>query len=153
VALKVTLIALLARTERKRGNLALTLQAVCRRVLEVLDAAGILATAAEDRGVEIHWPSAIPENTAEKLDEAKMKLDLGVPRGVVLAELGYEDVVLDVPGSRQETKGAGDGQAGSGGSAEAGGGEQRSAAGGGGDAGRADAGEAGDGGVSEGAAP
>ena len=94
VALRVTLIALLARTERKRGSLGLTLAALCRRVLEILDAAGILPTAPAEREVEINWPSAIPENTLERLNEAQLKVTLGVPRSVVLAELGYDAIEL-----------------------------------------------------------
>jgi hypothetical protein len=143
VALRVTLIALLARVERKRAGLALTLSAAVRRVLEILDRAGIEKSAPEDRGIEITWPSAIPENMSERLKEAQMKVGLGVPRGVVLAELGYDE--NDVTRSHEDTKGGGDG--GEEGKTAGESGDGSGAEGGGGDEGVPDAGGAGDGGV------
>lgn len=89
VALRVTLIALLARTARKRTSLGLTLATLCRRILETLAAAGVEPSAPEDRDIEITWPSALPENMIERLTEAQMKVALGVARAVVLGELGY----------------------------------------------------------------
>lgn len=89
VALRVTLIALLAKTERRRAGLARVLGEVVRRVLEVLDRAGVVASAAEDRGIAVSWPTAIPESDMDRLQEAQAKVTLGVPREVVLGELGY----------------------------------------------------------------
>ncbi|MCL2648126.1 MAG: phage portal protein [Phycisphaerales bacterium] len=89
VALKVTLIALLARTDRKRSALTETLRRVVREVLELLDRAGVFKSAAEDRGIDVNWPSAMPESDMDRLTEAQTKLALGIKREVVLAELGY----------------------------------------------------------------
>ncbi|MBN2455739.1 MAG: hypothetical protein JXB29_04245 [Sedimentisphaerales bacterium] len=61
-------------------------------VLEILDNAGIYRTDIEDREIDIIFPSPLPENTMEKLKEAQIKKDLGVPTGQVLRELGYEIV-------------------------------------------------------------
>ena len=46
-------------------------------------------TTPEERRVELNWPSPLPENEMEKLDEAEAKLRLGVDRAIVLRELGY----------------------------------------------------------------
>jgi hypothetical protein len=92
VALRLTLIALLSRTDRKRAALARTISTAIRQVLAVLDAAGIAASSPEDRGIDIHWPSALPDSALDQLQEAQMKLALGVPRRVVLSELGYDDL-------------------------------------------------------------
>jgi hypothetical protein len=92
VALRLTLIALLSRTDRKRAAMTRTLAAVIRQVLTVLDAAGIVASAPEDRGIDIHWPSPLPESVMDQLQEAQAKVALGVPRQIVLNELGYVDL-------------------------------------------------------------
>lgn len=94
VALRITLIALLARTEKRRAALTRTLELLAQRVLEVFDAAGVLPTRPADRGIDVNWPSALPENDLEKLQEAKLKLALGVPQRVVLSELGYGEVEM-----------------------------------------------------------
>ncbi len=54
-----------------------------------LDKAGLFATRPEERRVELSWPSPLPENEVEKLQEGEIKARLGVPKEVVLRELGY----------------------------------------------------------------
>lgn len=88
-ALRITLMSLLARTERKRAIYGAAIRRICEMSLAWLDAAGVFATRPEEREVEIHWASPLPENNAEKLDEARLKLDLGIGKEVVLRELGY----------------------------------------------------------------
>ena len=88
-ALRITLTSLLSRTERKRGLYGEGIERMCAMALGWLDAAGVFSTPPEEREVEIHWPSPLPQNDAEKLAEAKLKLDLGVGKEVVLRELGY----------------------------------------------------------------
>ena len=92
VALRVTLIALLARTERKRAALTHTMEILARRLLEILDKAGIVASSPADRGIDVNWPTALPESDMDRLHEAQVKVALGIPRGVVLGELGYAEV-------------------------------------------------------------
>ena len=60
-------------------------------VLSILDTADIYATDRTDREVDILFPSPLPENMTEKLNEAKIKKELGVPTEQVLRELGYEN--------------------------------------------------------------
>ncbi len=88
-ALRITLMSLLARTERKRALYGEGIERICECALAWLDAAGVFASRPEERGVEIRWASPLPENDAEKLAEAKLKLDVGVGKEVVLRELGY----------------------------------------------------------------
>jgi hypothetical protein len=92
VALRVTLIALLARTERKRAALAHTMNILVQRLLDLLDRAGIVPSDPADRGIDINWPTALPESDMDRLREAQVKVELGVPKNVVLAELGYEEL-------------------------------------------------------------
>jgi hypothetical protein len=57
----------------------------------MLDTAGIYKTDEADRDVEVAFPSPLPENMMEKLKEAQIKKDLGVPTEQVLRELGYKN--------------------------------------------------------------
>jgi hypothetical protein len=88
-ALRLTLISLLARTEKKRTTYGMGLARMIELALGWLDKAGIFATRPEERRVELSWPSPLPENEVEKLQEGEIKARLGVPKEVVLRELGY----------------------------------------------------------------
>ena len=88
-ALRVTMLALLAKTERKRTTYGQAIARMCELSLAWLDRAGLFHTSADDRRVEIHWPNPIPVNEIERLEEAKLKRELGVPEETVLRELGY----------------------------------------------------------------
>ncbi len=89
-ALRIAMMGLLARTEKKRVTYGRGLAQLCELVLHAMDVAGVLKTSPEDRRVALHWPSPIPENTTQRLKEAQLKVELGVPREQVLAELGYD---------------------------------------------------------------
>ena len=90
VALRLTLMGTLSKTERKKFTYGEGLKKICRMVLDVLDEANIYKTGGADREVDIIFPSPLPENTMEKLKEAQIKKELGVPTEQVLRELGYE---------------------------------------------------------------
>jgi hypothetical protein len=89
-ALRVTLLALLARTERRRTVYGGAVARLCELSLAFLDAAGLFATTPDERRVEIHWPNPVPLNDLERLDLAKARIDLGVPREQVLRALGLD---------------------------------------------------------------
>ena len=88
-ALRVTLLALLAKTERKRLHHGAAVGQVCELALAWLDHFGLFKTDPRERGVRLHWPSPIPADQADDLAAAKAKLDLGVDPAVVRRELGY----------------------------------------------------------------
>jgi hypothetical protein len=88
-ALRVTMQALLAKTDRKRTTYGAAVARMCELALAWLDRAGLFATTSDERRVELTWPSPLPENELETLQEAEAKLRLGVPREAVLRELGY----------------------------------------------------------------
>ena len=91
VALRLTLMGMLSKTERKKFTYGEGLRKVCRMILDMLDEANIYKTCMVDRGVDIIFPSPLPENMMEKLKEAQIKKELGVPTEQVLRELGYEN--------------------------------------------------------------
>ncbi len=91
VALRLTMMGTLAKTERKRFTYSEGLKRICRMVLAMLDKAGVYETSKADREIDVVFPSPLPENTMEKLREAQIKRELGVPGEQVLRELGYQD--------------------------------------------------------------
>ena len=97
IALRLTLVALLARTERKRAVLTKAMGEIVRVGLGMLDRAGVFRTTEEERGIDVNWPTALPESDMDRLTEAQAKLGLGVPREVVLRELGYGELVQNKP--------------------------------------------------------
>ena len=90
-ALRVTMLALLAKTERKRTAYGPAIEQMCELALAWLDRAGLFRTTPDERRVEIHWPNPLPVNELEQLQEAAAKVQLGVPQEVVLRELGYAE--------------------------------------------------------------
>ena len=90
VALRLTLMGMLAKNDRKRFTYGEGLKRICRMILSILDTAGVYKTDEADRDVEVVFPSPLPENMMEKLREAQIKKELGVPTEQVLRELGYE---------------------------------------------------------------
>jgi hypothetical protein len=59
-------------------------------VLAMLDATGVYKTSKADRDVDVIFGSPLPEDSMEKLKEAQIKKELGVPSEQILRELGYE---------------------------------------------------------------
>ena len=83
---------LIARVERKRVTYGAGLQRLCELILHAADVYGVLPNTPDERRVRIDWPDPIPENQREQIDLALRKLELGVPRQIVLNELGYGQV-------------------------------------------------------------
>ena len=90
VALRLMLMGMLSKNERKRFTYGEGLKQICKMVLRILDTANIYKNSEADREVDIVFPSPLPENLTEKLKEAQIKKELGVPTEQVLRELGYE---------------------------------------------------------------
>ncbi len=90
VALRLTLMGMLSKNERKRFTYSEGFKQICKMVLRILDTANIYKSCGADREVDIVFPSPLPENVMEKLKEAQIKKELGVPTEQVLRELGYE---------------------------------------------------------------
>lgn len=90
-ALRIVLMGLLAKTDRKRVAYGAGIERLCELVLHAADLLGILPNAPEDRRIRLDWPSPLPESQSQRLRDAKLKLELGVPSRQVLTELGYGD--------------------------------------------------------------
>jgi hypothetical protein len=90
VALRLTLMGMLSKTERKRFTYGHGIKKIIAMALAILDTAGVYKTEESEREVEVVFSSPLPENMTEKLREAQIKKELGVPAEQVLKELGYE---------------------------------------------------------------
>ena len=90
VALKMMLMGMLAKTERKHFAYSQGLKEIAAMIMHLLDVTKIYPNSKEERQFDVIFPSPLPENTLEKLNEAKLKQELGVPKEQVLRELGYE---------------------------------------------------------------
>ena len=90
VALKLTLMGMLAKTERKRFTYGDGLKKTAQMVLDIFEKANIYKTSEAERGVDIIFSSPLPEDEMERLKEAQIKKELGVPAKQLLRELGYE---------------------------------------------------------------
>jgi hypothetical protein len=88
-ALRVTLLALLSRTERKRTTYGPAIAQLCDLALAWLDRAGHFATTPAERRVNVYWPNPIAANEGEQLDTAKSKQELGIDPAQLTRELGY----------------------------------------------------------------
>jgi len=90
VALRLTFMGMLSKNERKRFTYTEGLKNIAQVILAMLDKADIYKTSKTDREIDIIFPSPLPENMTEKLKEAQIKKELGVPTEQVLRELGYD---------------------------------------------------------------
>lgn len=96
-ALRVTLMGLITRTERKRRTYGRGMERVCALMLEALDRAGVLRTDPLDRAVRLEWPDPLAIDPRELVDAARAKANLGVAPETVMRELGYgpEETQID----------------------------------------------------------
>lgn len=88
-ALRITLLAAVQKTLRKRATYGRGIVAISGLVLRALAAAGVRGLEGASARVRLHWPETLPIDEAETVATARAKVDLGVPRSIVLAELGY----------------------------------------------------------------
>ncbi len=89
-ALRIVLMGLLSKTQKKRSSYGQGLASLCELALHAADVTGVLATTPADRRIRLDWPSPMPEDFNQRLRDAQAKLAIGVPRKQVLMELGYE---------------------------------------------------------------
>lgn len=90
-ALRIVLMGLLAKTEKKRVTYGAGIERLCELVLHAADVYGWLPNRPQDRRVRVEWPNPLPDSETQRLRNAEIKLRLGVPKRRVLSELGYAD--------------------------------------------------------------
>ncbi len=90
-ALRVVLMGMLSRTEKKRVTYGAGIERMCEMILYAADALGVLPNESHERRVRIDWPSPLPESDSQRLQDALIKKQLGVAPSQILAELGYDE--------------------------------------------------------------
>mgnify|MGYP006270037437 CR=1 FL=1 len=90
-AIRVVLMGLLARTEKKRTGYGQGVARLCELILHAVDRLGWMPNDPRERGVRLDWPSPIPSDDSQTLRDAAIKREIGVPADRLLAELGYSD--------------------------------------------------------------
>jgi hypothetical protein len=88
-ALRVTLMGLLAKTERKRIAYGRAITELSRLMLTALHEAGVYRTSEADRNVKLIWTDPLPIEERDLVAVSQAKRELGVPAAKVLRELGY----------------------------------------------------------------
>lgn len=89
-ALRVTLMGLIAKTQRKRIGYGRGMERVGQLILRALHESGTLRLPERERGLRTVWPGLVFEDERDQLAAARQKQELGVDRGRVLAELGQD---------------------------------------------------------------
>lgn len=90
-ALRVSLMGTIAKIKRKRVTYGRGIEELCGLILHALHTTGAFLTRPEDRGIEIAWPDPLPTDESRRIQDALAKAKLGVPEGILRAELGYPD--------------------------------------------------------------
>jgi hypothetical protein len=90
MALKMTFMGMLTKNARKQFCYGHGLTHIGQMILDILDKAGVYTTLPEERQLDVVFPNPLPEDELEKLQQAKLKSELGVPTQDILKELGYE---------------------------------------------------------------
>ncbi|MEO1235566.1 MAG: phage portal protein, partial [Planctomycetota bacterium] len=90
-AVRIVLLGLLARIEKKRLTYGAGIERLCELILHAADVTGVLPNTPAERRVRLDWPTPFPDSESQQLRNALAKKDLGVPESQLLAELGYAD--------------------------------------------------------------
>ncbi|MEM6457910.1 MAG: phage portal protein [Planctomycetota bacterium] len=90
-AIRIVLLGLLSRIEKKRLTYGAGVEQICELILHAADLDGTLPNRPEDRRVRLDWPTPFPDSETQQLQNALLKEQLGVPAAQLRAELGYAD--------------------------------------------------------------
>lgn len=90
-AMRISLMGTLAKFKRKRLTYGSGIARLCELILHALDAHGVFATEPTDRSIEIAWSDPLPIDESRRLNDALLKLQLGVPAHTLRSELGYAE--------------------------------------------------------------
>jgi Phage portal protein, SPP1 Gp6-like len=90
-ALRIVMMGLLAKVDKKRLTYGDGIEEVCELLLHAADVYGLFPNHPQERGVRLDWAEPLPDTDSQLLRNALLKLEAGVPRRQVLTELGYAD--------------------------------------------------------------
>lgn len=99
-ALRVTMVGLLAKTNRKRVTYGRGIREVCGMVLAAASRVGLLELGPLDRAVQVEWPDPLPIDEQELATAVRVRRELGVPAERVAESLG----IVPGEGNSEETE-------------------------------------------------
>jgi hypothetical protein len=88
-ALRVTMVGLLAKTNRKRVTYGRGIRGVCGLIVEAASRVGLLELSSRDREIRIEWPDPLPIDEQELATAVRVRRELGVPTDRVAESLGF----------------------------------------------------------------
>lgn len=101
-ALRVTMVGLLSKTNRKRVTYGRGLIAASELVLGFAGAASVLELGPGDRELKPEWPDPLPIDEQEQAQSARTQRELGVPAARIAERLGVVPTELNTNTSTSE---------------------------------------------------
>ncbi|MGP1273644.1 MAG: phage portal protein [Phycisphaerales bacterium] len=101
-ALRVTMVGLIAKTNRKRVSYGRGITGVCGLMLEAAGRVGLLDASSSSLGVAIEWPDPLPIGEEEIAAAVRAKRELGVPAERIAASLGVVPTAMEPVGGDAE---------------------------------------------------
>jgi hypothetical protein len=89
-AIRIVLLGLVARIQKKRSVYGAGIARLCDLILHSAHVTGRLRTDPAERRVRLDWPEPFPDTHSQQIRNALDKKALGVPVEQLLAELGYD---------------------------------------------------------------
>lgn len=86
-ALRITLMGLTAKTNRKRVTYGRGIAQACELILAVLDTAGVLQTDPSERTIALDWPDPLPADIQDTVAAAQLREAVGVPASEIARDL------------------------------------------------------------------
>lgn len=86
-ALRITLMGLTAKTNRKRVTYGRGIAQACELILTVLDTAGVLTTDPAERTIALDWPDPLPADIRDTVAAAQLREAVGVPESEIARDL------------------------------------------------------------------
>ena len=94
-ALRVTMVGLISKTNRKRVTYGRGLVGVSALVIESALRSGLIEAGLGDRQMKLEWPDPLPIDDQELASAARIQQELGVPKGRVAEQLGFVPTELE----------------------------------------------------------
>lgn len=94
-ALRVTMVGLISKTNRKRVTYGRGVIAASEKVLVAAAEAGLLELGAADRELKVEWPDPLPIDEQEQAQSARTQRELGVPAQRIAERFGVVPTELD----------------------------------------------------------
>jgi len=88
-ALRIVMMGMIAKIEKKRLTYGEGIESICELILHAADLHGILPNTPNERAIRLDWAEPLPDTDSQLLRNALLKLEVGVSKDQVLAELGY----------------------------------------------------------------